>query len=115
MKGCVALPPLSEYWRAQRKMLQQFLSGMSSAGSVGTVLVQALHQPLAHHVQQYVFFLLSLADTIGEVGNQGDGGAGCHFPGMSLVGKLREGRNGPLAQGTCFTQELWFEKDLAMP
>uniref|UniRef100_A0A8D1CTX1 ALS2 C-terminal-like protein n=1 Tax=Sus scrofa TaxID=9823 RepID=A0A8D1CTX1_PIG len=56
----------SEYWRAQRKMLQQFLSGMSSAGSVGTVLVQALHQPLAHHVQQYVFFLLSLADTIGE-------------------------------------------------
>uniref|UniRef100_A0A8D1HK10 ALS2 C-terminal-like protein n=1 Tax=Sus scrofa TaxID=9823 RepID=A0A8D1HK10_PIG len=64
----------SEYWRAQRKMLQQFLSGMSSAGSVGTVLVQALHQPLAHHVQQYVFFLLSLADTIGE-----------HHPSRELV------------------------------
>ncbi|XP_047628204.1 ALS2 C-terminal-like protein isoform X2 [Phacochoerus africanus] len=64
----------SEYWRAQRKVLQQFLSGMSSEGSVGTVLVQALHQPLAHHVQQYVFFLLSLGDTIGE-----------HHPSRELV------------------------------
>ncbi|XP_030618291.1 ALS2 C-terminal-like protein isoform X7 [Delphinapterus leucas] len=56
----------SEYWQGQRKALQQFLSGMSSEGSVGTALVQALRQPLTHHVQQCVLLLLSLRDTVGE-------------------------------------------------
>ncbi|XP_064223091.1 ALS2 C-terminal-like protein isoform X1 [Aotus nancymaae] len=56
----------SEYWRGQRKALRQLLSGVSSEGSVGASLGQALHQPLAHHVQQYVLLLLSLGDTIGE-------------------------------------------------
>ncbi|KAK2091028.1 ALS2 C-terminal-like protein [Saguinus oedipus] len=56
----------SEYWRGQRKALCQLLSGVSSEGSVGASLGQALHQLLAHHVQQYVLLLLSLGDTIGE-------------------------------------------------
>ncbi|GAB5568002.1 ALS2 C-terminal-like protein [Prionailurus iriomotensis] len=56
----------SEYWRGQRKALRQLLSGVSSEASVGTTLVQALRQPLAHHVQQYLLLLLSLGDTIGE-------------------------------------------------
>ncbi|XP_054939140.1 ALS2 C-terminal-like protein isoform X10 [Physeter macrocephalus] len=56
----------SEYWQGQRKVLQQLLSGMSSEGSVGTALVQALRQPLTHHVHQYVLLLLSLGDTVGE-------------------------------------------------
>ncbi|XP_047700627.1 ALS2 C-terminal-like protein [Prionailurus viverrinus] len=56
----------SEYWRGQRKALRHLLSGVSSEASVGTTLVQALRQPLAHHVQQYVLLLLSLGDTIGE-------------------------------------------------
>ncbi|XP_060018127.1 ALS2 C-terminal-like protein isoform X3 [Lagenorhynchus albirostris] len=56
----------SEYWQGQRKALQQFLSGMSSEGSVGTALVQALRQPLTHHVRQCVLLLLSLRDTVGE-------------------------------------------------
>ncbi|XP_029774362.1 ALS2 C-terminal-like protein isoform X2 [Suricata suricatta] len=56
----------SEYWRGQRKALRQLLSGVSSVASVGSALVQALRQPLAHHVQQYVLLLLSLGDTVGE-------------------------------------------------
>ncbi|XP_057561047.1 ALS2 C-terminal-like protein isoform X12 [Hippopotamus amphibius kiboko] len=56
----------SEYWRGQRKALRQLLAGMSSEGSVGTALVQALGQLLTHHVQQYVLLLLSLGDTVGE-------------------------------------------------
>ncbi|XP_072797235.1 ALS2 C-terminal-like protein isoform X3 [Vicugna pacos] len=56
----------SEYWRSQRKKLRQLLSGMSSEGSVGTALGQALRQPLTHHVQQYVLLLLSLGDAVGE-------------------------------------------------
>lgn len=72
----MALPPLSEYWRGQRKALRQLLAGVSSAASVGTALVQALCQPLAHHVQQYVLLLLSLGDTVGEVGCRGVGGPG---------------------------------------
>lgn len=38
---------------------------------MGTSLVQALRQPLTHHVQQYVLLLLSLRDTMGEVGGRG--------------------------------------------
>ncbi|EPY73423.1 ALS2 C-terminal-like protein [Camelus ferus] len=56
----------SEYWRSQWKELRQLLSGMSSEGSVGTALGQALRQPLTHHVQQYVLLLLRLGDTVGE-------------------------------------------------
>ena len=63
----MALLPLSEYWRGQRKTLRQFLWGVSSEGSVGPALVQALRQPLTHHVQQYVHLLLSLGDTIEDV------------------------------------------------
>ncbi|XP_034514087.1 ALS2 C-terminal-like protein isoform X3 [Ailuropoda melanoleuca] len=55
-----------EFWRGQRKALWQLLSGMSSEASVGTALAQALHQPLAHHVQQYVFLLLSLGDSTAD-------------------------------------------------
>lgn len=67
----MALSTHSEYWRGQRKALRQLLSGVSSEGSVGSSLGQALHQPLTHHVQQYVLLLLSLGDTIGEVGTKG--------------------------------------------
>ncbi|XP_045153634.1 ALS2 C-terminal-like protein [Echinops telfairi] len=59
----------SAHWRDQRKVLQQFLWAMGSVsleGAVGPVLVQSLRQPLTHHVQQYVFLLLSLGDTIRE-------------------------------------------------
>nr|XP_012417412.1 PREDICTED: ALS2 C-terminal-like protein isoform X1 [Odobenus rosmarus divergens] len=55
-----------EFWRGQRKALWQLLPGVSSEASVGTALAQALHQPLAHHVQQYVLLLLSLGDTAAE-------------------------------------------------
>ncbi|XP_022353992.1 ALS2 C-terminal-like protein [Enhydra lutris kenyoni] len=55
-----------EFWRGQRKALGQLLSGVSSEASVGTALTQALRQPLAHHVQQYVLLLLSLGDSVTE-------------------------------------------------
>ncbi|XP_015423803.1 PREDICTED: ALS2 C-terminal-like protein [Myotis davidii] len=55
----------SRYWRDQRKALRQLLWGLSPEGSMGTALVQALRQPLTHHVQKYALLLLSLRDTIG--------------------------------------------------
>ncbi|XP_029418055.1 ALS2 C-terminal-like protein isoform X2 [Nannospalax galili] len=64
----------SEYWRNQRKVLQPLLSHASSEGSLGTMLSQALQQPLAQHVQQYVLLLLSLRDTLGK-----------HHPAQKLV------------------------------
>lgn len=66
----MALPNRSEFWRSQRKALRQLLSSGSSEGSVGTTLCQALRQPLAHHVQKYVLLLLSLRDTLDEVGTK---------------------------------------------
>ncbi|XP_060060793.1 ALS2 C-terminal-like protein isoform X2 [Erinaceus europaeus] len=56
----------SQYWRGRRKALRQLLSGGGAEGPVGTVLLQALRQPLTHHVQQYVLLLLRLQDTIQE-------------------------------------------------
>ncbi|XP_064453073.1 ALS2 C-terminal-like protein isoform X6 [Mirounga angustirostris] len=56
-----------EFWRGQRKALWQLLPGVSSEASVGTALAQALREPLAHHVQQYVLLLLSLGDTAAEL------------------------------------------------
>lgn len=92
----------SEYWRGQRKALRQLLSGVSSEGSVGASLGQALHQPLAHHVQQYVLLLLSLGDTIGE-----------HHPTRELVvnavtlfGNLQSFMKQELDQAVA-TQALW--------
>lgn len=107
----MALPLLREYWRRQRKALWQLLSGVSSEASVGTALAQALCQPLAHHVQQYVFLLLSLGDTIGEVSSRDCQGAGC-FP---VACREAEGgeTQGP-GLGDTLTRELWFEKDPAM-
>lgn len=64
----MALPTCSEYWRSQRKKLQQLLSWASSEGSVGTTLCQALSQPLTQHVQKYILLLLSLRDTLDKVG-----------------------------------------------
>ncbi|XP_072577167.1 ALS2 C-terminal-like protein isoform X2 [Vulpes vulpes] len=91
-----------EYWRRQRKALWQLLSGVSSEASVGTALAQALCQPLAHHVQQYVFLLLSLGDTIGE-----------HHPTRELVvhaatvfGNLQSFMRQALDQAMA-TQALW--------
>ncbi|CAK7292755.1 ALS2 C-terminal-like protein [Vulpes lagopus] len=91
-----------EYWRRQRKTLWQLLSGVSSEASVGTALAQALCQPLAHHVQQYVFLLLSLGDTIGE-----------HHPTRELVvhtatvfGNLQSFMRQALDQAMA-TQALW--------
>nr|XP_055198763.1 ALS2 C-terminal-like protein isoform X2 [Nyctereutes procyonoides] len=91
-----------EYWRRQRKALWQLLSGVSSEASVGTALAQALCQPLAHHVQQYVFLLLSLGDTIGE-----------HHPTRELVvhaatvfGSLQSFMRQALDQAMA-TQALW--------
>ncbi|XP_032268069.1 ALS2 C-terminal-like protein [Phoca vitulina] len=55
-----------EFWRGQRKALWQLLPGVSSEASVGTALAQALREPLAHHVQQYVLLLLSLGDMAAE-------------------------------------------------
>ena len=113
MKGCVALPPLREYWQGQRKALRQLLSGMNSEGSVGTALVQALRQPLTHHVQQYVFLLLSLGDTVGEVGSRGDGELLVIRPVSRGEAEGREKRAS--GSGNLPTQEPWFEKDLATP
>ena len=74
----MTLPKCSDYWRSQRKTLRQLLSWTSSEGSVGTMLCQALSQPLTQHVRKYVLFLLSLRDTLDEVGRMGvcKGGAG---------------------------------------
>ncbi|XP_058534644.1 ALS2 C-terminal-like protein isoform X2 [Ochotona princeps] len=63
-----------EYWRGRRKALRQLLWGVSAESSAGTMLVQALRQPLAHHVQQCVLQLLSLSGAIGE-----------HHPARELV------------------------------
>ncbi|XP_014646870.1 PREDICTED: ALS2 C-terminal-like protein isoform X1 [Ceratotherium simum simum] len=92
----------SGYWRVQRKVLRQLLWGMSSEGSVGTALVEVLCQPLTYHVQQYVFLLLSLSDTIGE-----------HHPTRELVvhtttlfGDLQSFMRQALDQAVA-TQALW--------
>uniref|UniRef100_A0A8C9M9A9 ALS2 C-terminal-like protein n=1 Tax=Panthera tigris altaica TaxID=74533 RepID=A0A8C9M9A9_PANTA len=92
----------SEYWRGQRKALRQLLSGVSSEASVGTTLVQALRQPLAHHVQQYVLLLLSLGDTVGEVGSREVGRPGPPH----LFGNLESFMRQALDQATA-TQALW--------
>lgn len=62
---------LSRYWQDQRKALRQLLWGLSPEGPMGTALVQALRQPLTHHVQKYALLLLSLRDTIGAVSGRG--------------------------------------------
>nr|KAF6473122.1 ALS2 C-terminal like [Rousettus aegyptiacus] len=92
----------SEYWRGQRKALRQLLWGVSPEGSVGTALVQALRQPLSHHVQQYVVLLLSLGDSLGE-----------HHPTRELVvhaatvfGDLQSFMRQELDQAVA-TQALW--------
>nr|XP_019579585.1 PREDICTED: ALS2 C-terminal-like protein isoform X2 [Rhinolophus sinicus]XP_019579586.1 PREDICTED: ALS2 C-terminal-like protein isoform X2 [Rhinolophus sinicus]XP_019579587.1 PREDICTED: ALS2 C-terminal-like protein isoform X2 [Rhinolophus sinicus] len=92
----------SDYWRRQRKALRQLLWGVSAEGSVGTSLVQALRQPLTHHVQQYVLLLLSLRDTMGE-----------HHPTQELVvhattlfGNLQSFMRQALDQAVA-TQVLW--------
>ncbi|XP_045434754.1 ALS2 C-terminal-like protein isoform X3 [Pipistrellus kuhlii] len=54
------------YWRGRRKALRQLLWGLNPGGSMGTAMVQALRQPLAHHVQKYALLLLSLGDALGE-------------------------------------------------
>lgn len=66
----MALCKCSEFWRSQRKALRQLLPSGSSEGSVGTTMCQALRQPLSQHVQKYVLLLLSLRDTLDEVGTR---------------------------------------------
>lgn len=43
---------------------------MSTEGSVGTMMCQALHQPHTQHVQNYVLLLLSLRDTLDKVSTE---------------------------------------------
>lgn len=64
-----------DYWRGQRKALRQLLWGVNPKGSVGTALVQALRQPLTHHVQKCALLLQSLGDAVGEVSGGGLGEA----------------------------------------
>lgn len=56
----------SQLWRGQRKVLRQLLCGGNSEGAAGSALLQALRQPLCHHVQQYVLLLLGLGDALQE-------------------------------------------------
>ncbi|KAB0389614.1 hypothetical protein E2I00_016571, partial [Balaenoptera physalus] len=91
----------------------RLLSGMNSEGSVGTALVQALRQPLTHHVRQYVLLLLKLGDTVGEVGSRGDGELLVIRPVSRGEAEGREKRAS--GSGNLPTQEPWFEKDLATP
>lgn len=98
----MALPNCSEFWRSQRKALRQLLSSGSSEGSVGTTMCQALSQPLTHHVQKYVLLLLSLRDTLDEVGTKSNPRTevwGRGAEGLSLGTKLslREGPRESLA------------------
>ncbi|XP_076773827.1 ALS2 C-terminal-like protein isoform X2 [Arvicanthis niloticus] len=60
-----AFQKVSKKRRSHRKALWQLSPGISE-GSEGTTLCKALHQPLVHHVQKYVFLLLSLRDTLDE-------------------------------------------------
>nr|XP_048279392.1 ALS2 C-terminal-like protein isoform X3 [Myodes glareolus] len=55
-----------KYWKSQRKTLQQLLFWASSEGSVGTMLCQALRQPLTQHVQKYAHLLKALRSTLDE-------------------------------------------------
>ncbi|XP_004640832.2 ALS2 C-terminal-like protein isoform X2 [Octodon degus] len=55
-----------EYWQIQSRLLQKHLSGVSFEGPVDALLGQALHQPLAQHLQQCVPLLLRLRGTLGE-------------------------------------------------
>lgn len=66
---------LSLFWRSQRKALWQRSSGISE-GLEGTTLCKDLYQPFVHHVQQYVRLLLSLRDTLDEVGTKSNSGMG---------------------------------------
>lgn len=92
----------SEYWRSQRKALRQLLSCVSPEGSVGTTMCQALHQPLAQHVQKYVLLLLSLRDTLDK----------CHpaqelvMHAVTLFGNLQSFMRQALDQAVA-TQALW--------
>ncbi|XP_063117128.1 ALS2 C-terminal-like protein isoform X5 [Cavia porcellus] len=63
-----------EHWLAQCRPLQKYLAGMSFEGSVDAVLGQALCQPLAQHLQQYILLLLRLRDTLRK-----------HHPAQELV------------------------------
>uniref|UniRef100_A0A8B7WDP4 Probable threonine protease PRSS50 n=1 Tax=Castor canadensis TaxID=51338 RepID=A0A8B7WDP4_CASCN len=92
----------SEYWRSQRKALRQLLSGVSSEGSVGTTLAQALRQPLTQHVQQYVLLLLSLRDRLGE----GHPAQEMVMHAVTLFGNLQSFMGQALDQAVA-TQALW--------
>lgn len=98
-----ALSSLRDYWRGRRKALRQLLWGLNAVGSMGTAMVQALRQPLAHHVQKYALLLLSLGDALGEV----RGGVRA-APRFVACGRPRLGRPWDLAQDAA---ELWFGKD----
>lgn len=64
----MTLPTCRKYWKSQQKTLRELLSWASSEGSVGTMLCQALRQPLTQHVQKYVHLLKALRSTLDEVG-----------------------------------------------
>lgn len=99
---------LRDYWRGQRKALRQLLWGVNPKGSMGTALVQALRQPLTHHVQKYALLLRSLGDTVGEVSG---GGQGCS-PACGLWAAEAGETQGP-GSGRLRNAGTWFEKDPA--
>ncbi|KAM8758632.1 ALS2 C-terminal-like protein [Rhynchonycteris naso] len=55
-----------EYWQRKQRDLRLLLRGMSFEGPVDTSLVQALLEPLIHHVQQYVQHLKSLKNATAD-------------------------------------------------
>lgn len=80
----VALPKCSEFWRSQRKEVWQLLSS-------GSALCHALYQPLADHVQKYVPLLLSLRNSLDEVGTKSNPGMEVEVWGRGESGlRLRE-------------------------
>lgn len=100
----MSLPKCSEFWRSQRKALRQLLSSGNSEGSVGTTLCQALRQPLTQHVQKYVLLLLSLRDTLDEVGTRSNPGGG-----------VEKKRKRTQAQGTKISRREGPRENVALP
>ncbi|KAM4821271.1 ALS2 C-terminal-like protein [Thomomys bottae] len=107
--NCIVVPAFqrvikrrSEYWRGQRNALRQILAGGNAEGSLGTMLAQALHQPLAQHVQQYLILLLRLRERLEEEHSSQE----MVMKAISLFGDLQSFMSQALDQAVA-TQGLW--------
>lgn len=113
--GGTGPPSLSEYWRGPAEGAAASPVGCELRGSVGAALLQASASPCPSRAAVRA----PPAEPRGHHREVGSRGARAGPGGIDAYQTCfceeadGPGRNGPLAQGTCLTQEPLLEKDLA--